>query len=186
MFTVRAMFQLWVRRDVTSSRATAHWQGRFGTSFKIASSINLVQCVCIRRTVHKFAYTKIKKHVQMRNCQELCSSCETVVGREEGELSDPPRMSVRRAWVRFTAALVRSRQRRSCNFGKCVVLSEKWNGMPTKLLIKALMMKQSRFSDTMLWCDACMRARGIAGRHEKREFDREDEGSLIAMHYGYM
>ena len=34
------------------------------------------------------------------------------------------------------------------------------------------------------WCDACMRARGIAGRHERRELGREDEDPLVAIDYG--
>ena len=35
------------------------------------------------------------------------------------------------------------------------------------------------------WCDACMRARGIAGRHERRELGREDEDPLVAIDYGF-
>ena len=31
------------------------------------------------------------------------------------------------------------------------------------------------------WCDACMRARGIAGRHDRLEPGREDEDPLVAM-----
>ena len=34
------------------------------------------------------------------------------------------------------------------------------------------------------WCDACMRACGIAGRHENRESGREDEDPLVATNYG--
>ena len=36
------------------------------------------------------------------------------------------------------------------------------------------------------WFDACMRARGIAGRHERREPGREDEDPLVAIDYGYL
>ena len=36
------------------------------------------------------------------------------------------------------------------------------------------------------WCDACMRARGIAGRHERREPGPEDEDPLVAIDYGYL
>ena len=36
------------------------------------------------------------------------------------------------------------------------------------------------------WCDACMRSREIAGKHEKRESGREDEDLLVAMDYGYL
>ena len=36
------------------------------------------------------------------------------------------------------------------------------------------------------WCDACMRARGIAGRQERREPGREDEDPLVAIDYGYL
>ena len=36
------------------------------------------------------------------------------------------------------------------------------------------------------WCDACMRARGIAGRHERREPGREDEDPLVAIDYGHL
>ena len=31
-----------------------------------------------------------------------------------------------------------------------------------------------------------MRARGIAGRHERRELGREDEDPLVAIVYGYL
>ena len=36
------------------------------------------------------------------------------------------------------------------------------------------------------WRDACMRARGIAGRYERRELGREDEDPLVAIDYGYL
>ena len=36
------------------------------------------------------------------------------------------------------------------------------------------------------WCDACMRARGIAGRHERREHGREDEVLLVTIDFGYL
>ena len=36
------------------------------------------------------------------------------------------------------------------------------------------------------WCDAWMRARGIAGRQEKRELGRKDEDPLVATGYGYL
>ena len=35
-------------------------------------------------------------------------------------------------------------------------------------------------------CDACMRARAIVGRHERRENGREDEDPLVAIDYGYL
>ena len=34
------------------------------------------------------------------------------------------------------------------------------------------------------WCDACMRARGIAGRHERREPGRDAEDPFVAVDYG--
>ena len=36
------------------------------------------------------------------------------------------------------------------------------------------------------FCDACMRAHGIAGRHEKRELGREDEDPLVTIDYGHL
>ena len=36
------------------------------------------------------------------------------------------------------------------------------------------------------WCDTCMRACGIAGRHERRDPGREDEDPLVAVDYGYL
>ena len=36
------------------------------------------------------------------------------------------------------------------------------------------------------WCDACMRARGIAERHKRRELGREDGDPLVAIDYGYL
>ena len=35
-------------------------------------------------------------------------------------------------------------------------------------------------------CDACMRARAIAGRHERWDPGREDEDPLVANDYGYL
>ena len=37
-----------------------------------------------------------------------------------------------------------------------------------------------------IWCVACMRARGIAGRHERRELGREDEDPSVAIDYGHL
>ena len=36
------------------------------------------------------------------------------------------------------------------------------------------------------WCDASMRARGIAERHERREPGREDEDTFIAVDCDYL
>ena len=36
------------------------------------------------------------------------------------------------------------------------------------------------------WCDACMRALGIAGRYEKRQLGREDDDPLVAMDCEYL
>ena len=36
------------------------------------------------------------------------------------------------------------------------------------------------------WCDACMRARGVAGRHEQRKDHRPDEDPVIGLDYCYM
>ena len=36
------------------------------------------------------------------------------------------------------------------------------------------------------WCDACKRARGIAGRHERRVPGREDEDPLVAIDCGFL
>ena len=54
---------------------------------------------------------------------------------------------------------------------------------PTKLEIEHHV--ASGHAQHRTWCDACMRARGIAGRHERRELGREDEDPLAAMDYGY-
>ena len=54
----------------------------------------------------------------------LFSARETTVG----ETSAPSEEQIRwRALVRFTAALLRNRQRRSCKLGWCLVLLEEWN-----------------------------------------------------------
>ena len=44
----------------------------------------------------------------------------------------------------------------------------------------------SRHAQRRTWCDAWMRARGIAGRHEKRELGRKDEDPLVATGYGHL
>ena len=36
------------------------------------------------------------------------------------------------------------------------------------------------------WCDACMRSRGIAGRHERQEPGWDDEDPPVAIDYGYL
>ena len=36
------------------------------------------------------------------------------------------------------------------------------------------------------WCDACTRARRLAGRHERREHGREDEVLLVAIDFGHL
>ena len=55
---------------------------------------------------------------------------------------------------------------------------------PTKLEIEHHL--SSGHAQHRTWCDACMRARGIAGRYERREPGREDEGPLVAIDYGYL
>ena len=54
---------------------------------------------------------------------------------------------------------------------------------PTKLEVERHV--ASGHAQHRTWCDACMRARGIAGRHERREPGREDEDPLVAIDYGY-
>ena len=54
---------------------------------------------------------------------------------------------------------------------------------PTKLEIAHHV--SSGHAQHRTWCDACMRALGIAGRRERRESGREDEDSVVAMDYGY-
>ena len=53
---------------------------------------------------------------------------------------------------------------------------------PTKLEIEHRV--ASGHAQHRTWCDACMRACGIAGRYERREFGREDEDPLVALDYG--
>ena len=36
------------------------------------------------------------------------------------------------------------------------------------------------------WCDACVRARGVAGRHEKQGEGRVDEDPVIGVDYCYL
>ena len=55
---------------------------------------------------------------------------------------------------------------------------------PTKLEVEHLV--ASGHAQHRTWCDACMRERGIAGRHERREPGREDEDPLVAIGYGYL
>ena len=55
---------------------------------------------------------------------------------------------------------------------------------PTKLEVQHHV--ASGHAQHRTWCDAFMRARGIAGRHEKREPRREDEDPVVAIDYGYM
>ena len=50
---------------------------------------------------------------------------------------------------------------------------------PTKLEVEHHV--ASGHAQHRTWCDACMRPRGTAGRHERREPGREDEDSLVAI-----
>ena len=55
---------------------------------------------------------------------------------------------------------------------------------PTKLQVEHHV--ASGHAQHRTWCDACTRARGIAGRREKREPGREGEDPLVAIDYGYL
>ena len=53
---------------------------------------------------------------------------------------------------------------------------------PTKLEVQHHV--ASEHAQHRTWCDASMRARGIAGRHERREPVREDENPMVAFDCG--
>ena len=53
---------------------------------------------------------------------------------------------------------------------------------PTKLEVEHHV--ASGHAQQRTWCDACMRARGIPGQHERREPGREDEDPLVALNCG--
>ena len=55
---------------------------------------------------------------------------------------------------------------------------------PTKLEVEHHVV--SGHAQHRTWCDACMRARGIAGRPERREPGREDVDPLFAIGHGYL
>ena len=55
---------------------------------------------------------------------------------------------------------------------------------PTKLEVEHHV--ASGHAQHRTWCDACMRARGIAGAHERREPGREDEDPLVAIDHVYL
>ena len=55
---------------------------------------------------------------------------------------------------------------------------------PTKLEIEHYV--AAGYAQHRTWCDAWIRARGIAGRDERRELGREDEHPLVAMNCGYL
>ena len=55
---------------------------------------------------------------------------------------------------------------------------------PTKLEIEHHV--AAGYAQHRTLCDACVRARGIAGRHERREPGREDEHPLVAIDFGYL
>ena len=55
---------------------------------------------------------------------------------------------------------------------------------PTKVEVKHHV--ASGHAQHRTWCDACLGARGIAGRHERRVSGREDEDPLVAIDYGYL
>ena len=50
---------------------------------------------------------------------------------------------------------------------------------PTKLEVEHHV--ASGHAQHRTWCDACMRARGLAGRHERREPGRKDEDTNVAI-----
>ena len=97
-------------------------------------------------------------------------ACETaVVG-----LRHPLRRLVRwRAWVRFTRNGMHAHEIEIVESHVVAV-----GRGPTKLEIEHHV--SSGHAQHRTWCDACMRARGIAGRHERREPGREDEDPLVA------
>ena len=115
--------------------------------------------------------------------------------------------------MRLTAAFVRNHQRQSCKFVRNIVLLQKWNAClftaklrdagiddeaidfqqlhvvavghgPTKLETEHHV--ASGHAQHRAWCDTFMIARGIAGRHERREPGREDEDPLGAIDCGYL
>ena len=55
---------------------------------------------------------------------------------------------------------------------------------PTKLQIEHHV--ASGHAQHRTWCGACMRGRGIVGRHERREPGREDEDPLVAIDHCYL
>ena len=55
---------------------------------------------------------------------------------------------------------------------------------PTKLEVEHHV--ASGHAQHRTWCDVYMRARVIAGRHERREPGREDEDPLVAIDYGFL
>ena len=55
---------------------------------------------------------------------------------------------------------------------------------PTKLEVEHQV--ASGHAQHRIWCEACMKAHGIAGRHERRESAREDEDPLVAIGYGFL
>ena len=125
----------------------------------------------------------------------MLSASETTVG---GASALPVGASPR---VRLTPALLRNRQKLSCKLcpSKTKFVDEDIDDEavevqrpnvvvvgrgPAKLEVAHHV--ASGHAQNRIWCDACMTARGIAGRHERRVPGREDEDPLVAIYFGYL
>ena len=175
----------------TSSLTTAHMQDIFNNAFKEKSSMNLEQYVCILRTAPTSDTPKSSNKCKTRNNQEVCS---VHARQQSGGFRCPqreyPMASVGEAHSFLpTQSLVTKLQIRrvSCSSGEmeCLPFESKivdagFNNEtievqqhhvvavgrgPTKLEIEHHV--TSGHAQHRPWCDACMKARRVAGRHEK-------------------
>ena len=205
------MLQLWVRREATASRATAHLQRRFNKPFNVKSSMNLVQCVCIWSMVHTSNTSKSSERADVKQLRTLFGACETNSLGAFGTLRGVGPMACMGEVHSCPLAQSSAKMPQPRSVSRASGAVECGCRLTTRLLIQTLLMKRSRFSDHTLlrvgsgrlscqierhvasghaehptWCDARTRARGIAGRHEKRESRRDDIDPLAAVDYGYL
>ena len=136
---------------------------KINNSFRRRLSKNLVRYVCI-------GYTNIQHQGSTRSNQELCSMHAK---QQSARLRHSRREQGRwQAWVRLTAALLQIMPIESEIVDEGIddeaIVVQRHNVVvvgrgPTKLEVEHHV--ASGHAQHRTWCDACMRARGIAGRH---------------------
>ena len=133
-------------------------------------------------------YTKIQQHVRTRSDREVCSmhAKQQSEGASAPSVGVSPMASVGKAHTcppaqspetKLQIMLLEQETPDAGTDDEAIVVER-----PSVVAVRRDV--ASGHAQRRTWCDVCMRARGIAGRHEKREPGREDEGPLVAIEHG--